>query len=105
MRVDPAFVSELRTLFTTGATVSALVRAIAGRWTGGAVRIDTFVRAYFREAFHIPMLLIGADQVEQIARGDELAAFNDRIPPRILVTQPEWDAPAPTSAVPQARAG
>ncbi|WP_439623258.1 hypothetical protein [Gemmata sp.] len=105
MHPNPAFVSEFRTLFKSGATVSALVRAIAGRWTGGAVRVDTFVRAHFREAFHIPMLLIGAEQVEQIARGDELAAFNDRIPPRMRATQHEWDAPNPASAVPQARAG
>jgi hypothetical protein len=105
MEPDPAFVAELRTLFKRGATVSALVRAIAGRWTGGAVRIDTFVRAHFREAFHIPMLLIGAEQVEEIARGEELAVFNERIPPRMRAAQPEWDAPAPPSAVPQARAG
>jgi hypothetical protein len=105
MEPDPEFVAELRDRFKLGATVCTLVRAIAERWPGGTVRIDTFVRAHFREAFRIPMLLIGADQVEQIARGEELAVFNDRIPPRMRAAQLEWDAPSATRGVTQARAG
>ncbi|MBA4190850.1 MAG: hypothetical protein C0467_22920 [Planctomycetaceae bacterium] len=104
MQVDLAFVDQLRALFRAGASVSAIVRAIAERGAGAA-RIDTVVRAYFREAFHIPMLLIGPDQVEQIARGDELPVLNDRVAARMTATQAEWDAPNVVDAVPHSRAG
>jgi hypothetical protein len=104
MQVDLAFVRHLRALFKAGATVSSLVRAIAERHQGAAY-IDTVVRAYFREAFHIPMLLIGPEQVAQIARGDELQVFNERIAARIVNNQPAWDAPQYAAEVAQARAG
>lgn len=84
--------------------MSAIIRVVAERWTG-AIRIDSFVRAYFREAFHIPMLLIGPEQVEQIARGAELAVFNERVAARVTAAQPEWDKPAATETLQQARAG
>lgn len=104
MQVDLAFVDQLRALFRAGASVSAIVRAIAERGAGAA-RIDTVVRAYFREAFHIPMLLIGQEQVEQIARGDELPVFNDRIALRMIDNQPAWDKSSKADAVPHSRAG
>lgn len=104
MQVDLGFVRQLRALFHSGATVSGLIRMIAGRHAG-APYIDTVVRAYFREAFHIPMLLIGPEQVEQIARGDELLVFNDRIAGRIRDNQAAWDKPCDAAAVAPARAG
>jgi hypothetical protein len=90
MLVNPLVVSELRALFKSGATPSALIRRIADRHAGEP-RLDALVRAYFSEAFHVPMIRIGLEQVKQIAEGGSLAILNVTVLPRMIQTRREWD--------------
>lgn len=91
MQPDPQLVTELRTQFKLGATPSALVRTIAERYPDES-QIDRLVRAYFREAFHIPMLRIGREQVEHIRSGGEAAWLNRRVPHQIIAFRGQWDS-------------
>jgi hypothetical protein len=92
MEPDALLVAELRTQFKAGATPSALVRAIAERHPDEPA-IDRLVRAYFREAFLIPMLQIGREQVERIAQGGGAAVLNERTVHRMVASRQEWDVP------------
>jgi hypothetical protein len=94
METDPLLVTELRALFKAGTTPSALIRCIAERHPGEP-QIDRRVRAYFREAFHIPMLRVGRDLVEEIAHGAACPWLNRNIVHRMIATRSEWDRPAP----------
>lgn len=91
MLVNPLVVTELRALFKSGATPSALIRRIAERHAG-VPALDALVRAYFREAFHVPMVRVGPDQVNQIAEGSSLAILNVTVLPRMIQMRREWDA-------------
>jgi hypothetical protein len=91
MLVDPLVVNELRSLFKTGATPSALIRRIADRHAGEP-KLDVLVRAYFRDAFHVPMIRIGPEQVRQIAAGGSLPFLNVTVVHRMIQTRREWDA-------------
>ncbi len=93
MQTDALLVTELRALFKGGATPSALIRRIAERHAGEPA-IDRVVRAYFREAFLVPMLQIGREQVEGIAQGGDAAALNGRYVHRMVAARGEWDRPA-----------
>ena len=90
MQVDPLLVNDLRTHFKTGATPSALIRFIVEHHPGEPA-IDVLVRAYFREAFLVPMLQIGREGVEWIAQGAEAATLNGRVIHRMVATRGEWD--------------
>lgn len=90
MPIHPAVVSELRALFRAGATPSALVRRVAERHTGEPAT-DALVRAYFREAFRVPMVHIGPEQVRQAAAGGALPALNVTVLPRMVEARPGWD--------------
>jgi hypothetical protein len=90
MLVNPLVVNELRALFKSGATPSALIRRIADRHSGEP-KLDALVRAYFREAFHVPMIRVGPEQVKQIAEGGGLAILNVTVLPRMIQTRWEWD--------------
>ena len=94
METDPLFVKELRALFKSGATPSALVRRVAERHPGEP-QIDRLVRAYFREAFHVPMLRVGREQVAEIARGVACPELNRNVVHRMVAIRSEWDKPAP----------
>lgn len=52
------------------------------------------VRAYFREAFRVPMLRVSADQVKWVAGGGDLPSLNATVVPRMVQTRDEWDRPA-----------
>jgi hypothetical protein len=93
MQIDPLFVAELRVTFKAGATPSALVRMIAERHAGEP-QIDRLVRAYFREAFCVPMLQIGREQVAEIAQGAGLPALNSRVIHQMVAARGEWDTTA-----------
>jgi len=90
MLVNPLVVIELRLLFKSGATPSALIRRIAERHAGEPM-LDALVRAYFREAFHVPMIRVGPEQVKQIAEGCGLAILNVTVLPRMTQARREWD--------------
>jgi hypothetical protein len=92
MPVNPLVVDELRSLFKLGATPSALIRRIAERHAGEP-KLDVLVRAYFREAFHVPMVRIGTEQVKQIAEGGSLPVLIAAILHRMVQTRAEWDRP------------
>jgi hypothetical protein len=92
--VNPLVVNELRMMFKSGATPSALIRRIVERHVGEA-RLDHLVRAYFREAFHIPMIQIGLEQVKQIAEGGSLPILNTAVLLRMVQARSEWDQPEP----------
>lgn len=90
MPVNLSLVRELRSLFKGGATPSALIRRIADRHSDDP-HIDVLVRDYFREAFQVPMLRIGPEQVAAIAAGASLPVLNTTVVPRMIQTRPEWD--------------
>jgi hypothetical protein len=92
MLVNPLVVNELRSLFKSGATPSALIRRIADRHAGEP-KLDALVREYFREAFHVQMVRVGSEQVKQIASGDNLPILNVTVLHRMIQTRPEWDGP------------
>jgi hypothetical protein len=99
MQTDPLLVDELRAHFKAGATPSALVRLIAERYPNEPAP-DQLVRAYFREAFGVPMLRIGPDQVAQVAQGEGLPALNDSTLHRMVAMRSEWDkAPSAENAM------
>lgn len=83
-------VFELRAMFRTGATPAALIARIAERHAGDP-HLDATVRAYFRDAFHIPMIRIGLEQVQDIAAGGDVPGLTERYAPQIARTRHEWD--------------
>jgi hypothetical protein len=100
MQTDPLFVNELRVTFKAGATPSALIRCIVERHPGEP-EIDRLVRAYFREAFLVPMLQVGREQVALIVQGTGLPALNSSVIHRMVATRNEWDKPAVGDEPPQ----
>ena len=100
MKTDPLVVNELRERFKAGATPSALVRIVAERYQDEP-SVDVLVRVYFREAFLVPMLLIGKEQVEEVARGGGAVALNSRYVHRMVAARSEWDKPAVGDGAPQ----
>lgn len=90
MPVHPPVVGELRALFRAGATPSALVRRVAERHAGDA-GLDALVRAYFREAFHVPSVRVGPEQVRHAAAGGSLPVLNVTVLPRMVAARHEWD--------------
>ena len=90
MPINPVVVNELRTMFKSGATPSALIRRIA-ECHANEPRLDHLVRPYFRDAFHVPMLHVGPEQVKQIAEGGSLPMLNATTLHRMVQTRPEWD--------------
>src|SRR4051812_49141345 len=111
MPVHPPVVGELRTLFKAGATPSALIRRVAERHAGEA-GLDALVRAYFREAFFVPSLRVGPEQVRHLAAGGNLPVLTVTVLPRMLAARPRgdaaadgcWLAPPPPPAEPAAPA-
>jgi hypothetical protein len=101
MAIDPLFVNELRALFKAGATPSSLVRRIAERFPDEP-QIDRLVRAYFREAFHIPLLRVGNDLIIEIAQGGACPALNHSLVHRMVATRSDWDKPIPEGETPPA---
>lgn len=77
-----------------GGTPSALVRAVAERHAGEP-QIDWLLRAYFREAFRVPMLQIGREGVERIARGCGSPALDAAVIHRMVAARAGWDVLAP----------
>jgi hypothetical protein len=75
MHPEPRLIDQLRSHFKEGATPSALIRRIA-EWHAGESHLDWLVRAYFREAFGIPMIHVGMNQVHHVADGGSLPTFN-----------------------------
>src|SRR5437870_5033691 len=92
MQINPLVVNELRSLFKAGATPSALIRRIADHPVGKP-NLDGLVRAYFREAFYVPMIRVGPEQVRQIAAGNGLLALNVTVLHQMIQTRREWDSP------------
>ena len=100
MQTDPLLVSDLRALFKAGATPSTLIRCIADRHPGEP-EIDRLVRAYFREAFFVPMLRVGRESVAEIAQGIGSPSLNGIAVHRMVATRSEWDKPTPDDGTPQ----
>lgn len=97
MPVCTEVVGELRARFKAGATPSVLIRHVAVRHPDDP-QPDWLVRAYFREAFGVPMLRVGPEQVRQIAAGGRLPSLNATVVPRMIEARPEWDHPAGPAA-------
>jgi hypothetical protein len=90
MLVNPLVVNELRALFRAGATPSAIIRRVAERHPFDP-NLDGLVRAYFREAFHVPMIRVGPEQVQHVAQGGQLAGLNAAVVPQMLQARSRWD--------------
>lgn len=98
MTTDPRLVSELRELFKSGATPSAVIRRVAERYAGEA-RLDAVVRNYFRVAFDVPVARIGPEMVEAILGGAGVPALNHSLLHRMIETRSGWDTKAVESEV------
>lgn len=88
--IDPLLVAELRTLFRSGVTPSAVVRRIARRHTGEP-NLDRLVRHYFQVAFDFPAARIGPEMVSAILAGEGVPGLNDSVLHRMIETRPSWD--------------
>ena len=95
MTTDPQVIAKLRDLFRGGATPSRLVRHVVARH-GGEPQVDRLVRAYFREAFGVPMFRASADLLTLPAEQLSFAGVSADTIHQIVARRAEWD----TSGVP-----
>ena len=99
---DPIVINEMRALFKAGATPTRLMRHILAHhepqilpWT------DKLIRAYFREAFRIPMFRLSAGLLAEGQKGLIIAHINRNVIHQMIVNGSEWDkenANAPTGS-------
>ncbi len=90
MTADPCVIAELRDLFRGGATPSRLVRHILARHDGEP-QLDRLVRAYFREAFGVPMFRASADLLTLPAEQLPFAGVSADTIHQIIARRAEWD--------------
>ena len=95
MTADPCVIAELRDLFRGGATPSRLVRHVVARHAGEP-QVDRLVRAYFREAFGVPMFRANADLLTLPPELLSFAGVSADTIHQIVARRAEWD----TSGVP-----
>jgi len=97
MSPDPRVIAELRALFKAGATPSRLVRHVVAEH-GNGPDTDRLVRAYFREAFGVPMFRASASLLtlppEQLA----FSGVTARCVHEMVEHRAEWDADDTTSS-------
>ena len=91
MTADPCVIAELRDLFRGGATPSRLVRHVVARHAGEP-QVDRRVRAYFREAFGVPMFRASADLLTLPAEQLPFAGASADTIHRIVARRAEWDS-------------
>ena len=97
MSPDPRLITELRNLFKGGATPSRLVRLIVARH-GSGPQIDRLIRAYFREAFRLPMFRASASLLTMPSQELPFAGVNAGAVHQIVERRAEWDR-EPSSGV------
>jgi|SRR5579872_1765545 len=92
MSPDPIVISELRALFKCGVTPSRLMRHIIAHhgeqiipWT------NKLIRAYFREAFGIPMFRASADLLAMGSEGLRIAPVSADVLEQMVSKRSEWD--------------
>lgn len=90
MTTDPQVIAELRDLFRGGATPSRLVRHVVARH-GGGPQLDRLVRAYFREAFGVPMFRASADLLTLPPEELPFADMNAAVIHQIVARRAKWD--------------
>jgi hypothetical protein len=89
---DPTVINELRALFKAGATPSRLMRhIIANREPQILPWTDKLIRAYFREAFRIPMFRLSAGLLADGPEGLVVAHINRNVIHQMIVNRSEWD--------------
>jgi len=99
MSPDPLVIAELRELFKSGATPSRLMRHIIAHhgqqiipWT------NKLIRAYFREAFGIPMFRASADLLAMGPEGLRIAPESAVVIHEMVKKRTEWDRSRITKA-------
>jgi hypothetical protein len=90
MSPDPRVIAELRALFKAGATPSRLVRHIVAEH-GTTPDTDRLVRAYFREAFGVPMFRASADLLTLPPEQLPFAGITARTVHQMVENRTEWD--------------
>ena len=90
MTTDPCVIAELRDLFRGGATPSRLVRHVVARHDAEP-QADRLVRAYFREAFGVPMFRASADLITLPAEQLPFAGVSADTIHQIVARRAEWD--------------
>ena len=91
MTTDPQVITELRDPFRSGAAPSRLVRHIIARH-GEGPQLGRLVRAYFREAFCVPMFRASADLLTLPAEQLPFVGVNAAVIHQIVARRAEWDA-------------
>lgn len=89
---DPIVIAELQALFKTGATPSRLMRHIITHHEPLPMpEIDRLIRAYFREAFCVPMFRESASLLATGPEGLKIAGINASVIHRMIEMRQAWD--------------
>src|SRR5580698_658811 len=89
---DPIIINEIKAMFKAGATPSRLMRhIIANREPQILPWTDKLIRAYFREAFRIPMFRLSAGLLADGPEGLVVAHINRNVIHQMIVNRSEWD--------------
>jgi hypothetical protein len=91
MTPEHAVIAELRSLFRQGATPSRLVRHVVEHH-GRGPDTDRLIRAYFREAFGVPMLRASATLLDLPPEQLPFAPVTARYVHEMVEHRGEWDA-------------
>jgi hypothetical protein len=92
METDPLLIAEMKTLFKAGATVSRILRNIIAHLGQKPLpEMDRLVRAYFRQAFGIPMFSGSAGVLTEDRSGLQMAYVNRNVIHQIISNRSEWD--------------
>jgi hypothetical protein len=95
MAPDPLVIAELRAMFKSAATPSRLMRHIIAHHGSHALpEIDRLIRAYFREAFCVPMFRASASLLALGPEGLLIAGINASVIHRMIEARGEWDQDA-----------
>jgi hypothetical protein len=92
MELDPLVIAELRALFKSGATPSRLMRLIVAHL--GELPLhetDRLIRAYFREAFGIPMFRASAGLLASGHEGLRISHVNGNVIHLMIANRKDWD--------------
>ena len=90
MTPEPDVIAELRGLFKAGATPSRLMRHILEHH-GPDQTTDRLIRAYFREAFCVPMFRASVSLLTPGLEGLPIAGVNGSVIHRMVQMRGEWD--------------
>jgi len=97
MTLKPHVIAEMRQLFKSGATPSRLMRIVVSHHEQDP-ELDRLIRAYFREAFGIPMFKASARLLDTDYEQRTFAQANPGLLHRMIQMRHEWDPDSQSDA-------